>query len=846
MKNKTLKLLVVLMVIVMAVSVFAACTKDETPDETKAPEKTDEVEVTAEPEVTPEPVPVEPGANLKSITMIGVEEASAVTQLEAGAIDIYAGSLPGEYLTEIQEAGLEYSVSTGLNYEIMTNNAVTAEGFNPFSLREFREAMNWFIDRDYICSEIFGGAAIPRIFPIGSVAPDYARYVEYARAVEANYTYDKDRAVAQMDEALTAAGVEKVDGKYSYNGEEITLVFLIRTEDGIRQPIGDYVSNELESIGFSVERQYKTSGECYTLWGLTEPTEGQWHLYTGAWGASGLARDSAIYFHDFTSPDSRYGYMPWTAFTIDEADNAILDRLANSDFTTMDERAELFEQAFAIDPHYAQRIWLCDGLAYTPWNGNISTSYNLSAGVDGSNMTAYTMKDSEDGDVVWANSSAPLINPVNPVAGTNWTYDAQYINFTQDYLAIADPFTGLSYPKRISGADVVIESGLPVSQTYDWVNLSFEDEIKVPSDAMYRFNIETETWDLVGEEEVTAKSKVVYYFGEDLSEYSWHDGTAITLADIMMKMVMDFATGTEGSALYDESVAASFQSGLPYFKGWRIVSEDPIVIEYYSDNFFLDAENNVTDLGTCSWTYDSTGAQASWSAVAAGNDVVLKGLAAWSEVASAENDTIEWLNYLDGPSVEYLKDSYTELAASSYIPFEATMGAYITAEEAKAAYENGLAFHEANGHFFIGCGPYYVSHVMSTEGSITLTGYENYKEDRHRWDFLSAPKIATVEFDGPASVTADAEAVFEVYVEDPNGDAYPADEITSVKYLLFDSTGAIAEVMDVVAAEDGLYEIVLSADTIAKLGSGACKIEVVVSPKSVAAPTILPAEFVVD
>jgi peptide/nickel transport system substrate-binding protein len=877
-RNKAFKAIVFVLVLIMALGVFASCKKDGS---TTTSENA--------------------GANLNSITMIGVEEASAVTQLTAGAVDIYAGSLPGEYLQEIKDADLNYCTSTGTNYEIMTNNAVTNEGFNPFSVREFREAMNRFLDRDYICSEIFGGAAIPRIFPIGSVAPDYARYVEYARAVEANYTYDKEAATAVIDEAMTGAGVEKVDGKYTYEGEPITLIFLIRTEDGLRQQIGDYVANELESIGFTVDRQYKVSSECSAIWAGTDPVEGQWHLYTGAWGASGLNRDSAIYFHDFTSPDSRYGYYPWQAFVVDEADNEILTKLANSEFSTMEERAELFKKAFELDPYYAQRLWLCDGLAYTPWNDNITTSYNLSAGIDGSTMTAYTIKDSTDGDVVWANSSPPFVNPVNPVAGTNWTYDSQYINFTQDYLVIDDPFTGLSYPKRIDGADVIIKSGLPVSQTYDWVNLSFEDEIAVPEDAMISFDIDSELWDLAdadylagkvteaeealaaaqetadagpqseeqtqesldaavtaAEEDLaaaqevadrgymTAKSKVVYHFGEDLSNFTWHDGTEITLADIMMKMIMDFEVGTEGSALYDESVAASFQSSLPYFKGWKIVSEDPIVIEYYSDNFLLDAESNVTDLGTCSWTYDSTGAQASWHAVAAANEVVKNGLAAYSEPAASENDSVEWLNMLDGPSVDYLKDAFTELADSSYIPFEPTMKDYVKAKDAKAAYENALGFYEENGHFFIGCGPYYVSSVMSTEGSITLTAYPDYKEDKHRWDFLSEPKIASIEVDGPSSVSSDEEAVFEVYVDDPNGDVYPADEITSVKYLLYDSSGSIAEVSEVESTEDGLYTITLSTDTITSLGEGSSKLEVVVSPKSVAAPSIVPTEFVVD
>lgn len=906
------KLLAILMVMTLVISLASCKGDDKTSDEpTKVEDKNDATsggEAEVEKEEPAEDVDMsKTGAKLDSITMIGVDDAAAVTQLEAGAIDIFAGSLPGEYLEEIEAAGLNYAVSTGLSYEIMLNNADTVDTagtFNPFAIREVREAMNWLLDRDYICKEIFGGAAIPRQFAISSASPDYARYIDYARIAEAEYPFDQNRAVEQIEAAMADAGIEKnADGKYVFNGEPIVLKFYIRTEDGLRQPTGDYVSNQLEDIGFTVDRIYRVSAECSPVVFGSEPLNGEWHLYTGAWGASGLARDTGIYFHDYVSPDSRYGYNPWTAFKISDEYNEILTKLANNVFTSMDERAELFEAAFAEHNYWATRIWIADGLAYTPWNTNVSTSYNLSAGVDGDNMTAYTMEfnDMDGGDLVWGNSAPPFVNPVNPIAGTNWTYDSQYLNMTRDYPVIADPYTGLRYPKRITSGEVVVQTGLPVGKTYDWVDLSFEDEIKVPADAMIDWDVASSTWinadadyfamkvakaeeavaaaetaladaadddakalaeagvasakqDLEAAQAaadmgyLTAKRKSVVTFEEGLSGLTWHDGTPVTLADIMMSNIMVFETAYEESPYYDPYVAPAFLSSQPYFKGWRIVSEDPITIEVYSESFMLDAENNITELGSPSfnWTYDSTGAQSSWHGIAIGNRVMEGGKAVYAEGTADADDTVEWMNYLDGPSLEFLATATDELIAESYVPFEATMGKYITAEDAKAAYEATKAFYETNNHFVVGNGPYYISNVLSTEGSITLSRYEDYIEASNRWAFLSEPKIAAVELDGPSSVTVGSEATFEVYVSDPADAAYPIADITFVKYLLFNSKGEIIAVEEVTSDTDGLYEIVLSESVTKELGEGSCKIEVVVAPKAVAAPTILQTEFLAE
>jgi peptide/nickel transport system substrate-binding protein len=330
MKRNLYALLALVMVASM---VLAACgpSATATPEEPVAPlPATDEpaVPATDEPAAPPteEPAPAttRKGGWLDEIAMSVVDAGSAVTQISAGSIDIYAGNLATpQDLAAIRDAGLENSEQFGLFYEI-TFNPIGPEfpatgKFNPFVSAKVREAMNWLIDRNYINQEVYGGVGIPKFLPITGGFPDYARYVDLARAVEAKYAYDFDKANEVISAEAEALGAVKgADGKWTYNDEPVVLIFLIRTDsDGTRVPVGDYVANQLEAIGFTVDRQYKTSSEASPLWVLGNPADGLWHLYTGAWGVSAISRDQGSNFQFYYTPQSSYAFSPlWQAYDV--------------------------------------------------------------------------------------------------------------------------------------------------------------------------------------------------------------------------------------------------------------------------------------------------------------------------------------------------------------------------------------------------------------------------------------------------------------------------------------------------------------------------------------------------
>ena len=197
--------------------------------------------------------------------------------------------------------------------------------------------MNWLVDRDYINQEIYGGASLPKWFPITSGFPDYAKYVDVIRPLEAKYTYNLEQAQAVITEEMEAMGASLVDGVWNYADEPVELIFLIRTDgDGTRRPIGDYVANQLEEVGFMVDRQYKTSSEASPLWVLGDPNDGLWHLYTGAWSVASVDRDQGDDFQFYYTQQSAYAFSPlWQAYNVSDADLEVTEALANNTYSSV-------------------------------------------------------------------------------------------------------------------------------------------------------------------------------------------------------------------------------------------------------------------------------------------------------------------------------------------------------------------------------------------------------------------------------------------------------------------------------------------------------------------------------
>lgn len=965
------KLYAILGVIMVAALVLSACT---TP--TAAPTAAPEVPVATEAPV-PEPEPTEAAAScvalaaaapttdrkggwLDEIVVSVVTSDSAVTQIEAGAIDIYANGLSSKDLPAIQEAGLSYSTASGLYYDMQYNPTVFTDEnlLNPFSNRKIREATNWLFDRDYINQEVYAGGALPKFFAITTQFPDYADLADVARKLESYYAYDLEKAREVISAEMVGMGAELVDGKWNYKGAPVTLINLIRNDsDGTRIPIGDYVSTQFEEIGFVVDRQYKTSREAGAIWMSGDPYAGQWHMYTAAWSATVLDRDQSNIFQEMYLDSSAQGIPVFLANVSDPEFKTLGDRLAQADFKTVEERHDMMARALELSLQDSFQVFLIDGKNFIPYRTDMIATSDLAAGIEGAMIWPYTVRfeGSEGGTVRWATQNL-YGEPWNPIAGSNWAYDQGVIRATSSGDVMYDPYTGLVWPLRIACADVEVQEGLPVGKTLDWVNLKFSPEIAIPDDVWADWDATTQKfltiaemkgqveaaqsqaaaieaaqpeveakaaelieafdtatltvetldaltleyiafasekygveWDVTGflasetpgevewidanlavddvegrkgelewwfgyvvdntdptaellglasRDYTSALRKTTVYYPTDLFEsVTWHDGSNLSIADVVMGMIMTFDRAKTDSAIYDPQSVPGYLPFMEQFKGMKIISTDPLIVEYYSDAYSLDAELNIPTLFP---TY--TFAEGSWSMIAVSNLAEAAGEIAYSADKALAKE-VEQTSWIGGPTIEVLAKYVDQALADGFIPYEATMAQFLTKEEAVARYQALKDFYAKQGHFWIGTGPYYVDQVFLTEKSLVLKQYAAYPDFADRWANFGEPKLAEVEIDGPGQVKIGEEAVFDVYVS-YEGVPYEADEIKVVKFLLYDAKNQIVKVAIVEATEDGLYKIVLDAETTKALEAGANKLEVAVVPITVSQPTFESVQFV--
>jgi peptide/nickel transport system substrate-binding protein len=816
---------------------------------TRIVEETITEEVVVEVTAVPEPVD-RTGAWLD--TVVFVEEPSsdaAVTRLEAGDIDVFAYNVAEPDIAQriFDSDILVYETAYGnfndLTFMPSTNPTFNDGRLNPFYSDKIREAMNWLIDRDYICQEITGGLAVPRFVPVNYASKDSALLADVIAAVALKYAHNPDKAVEVINAEMEALGAEMVDGKWNYNGEPVVLIALIRVEDE-RLEIGDYVSNLLEDIGFTVQRDYKTSAEASPCWLRGDPEEGCAHFYTGGWVSTAISRDAGGNFSYYYTPDG-LPFPPWQAYSPTPEFYDVATRLTNNDFATMEERRDLMAQAIEMCLLDSQRIWLKDDVGVAPHVADISLASDLSGSIYGSSLWSQTMRrEGQVGGSVTIAMPSIMTEPWNAIAGTNWVYDMMPIRGILDRAVVPDPFTGLQQPNRLTKAEVFIQEGLPVDIALDWVTLEFVDEIVVPDDAWADWDAENQVFITAGErftETATAMSKVVMYYEDDLfDKMTWHDGSPLTLGDFVMFMIIQFDRAKEASPYYDESAVPTFQTWLSAFKGWRITSEEPLVIEYYTDAFGLDAENNITNF-RAAWSEYNQG-QASWHNLVPGLRADAAGEAAFSP-DKADALGVEWLSYIAGPSLEIMKAQLDAAQEEGFIPYAPTLGQYISAEEAATRYANLQEWYRRYGHFHIGTGPYFLQRAFPVEGTLILQHYDVYPDPATKWDRFATAPIPEVLVDGPGNVTMGEEATYDIVVTLQDA-PYAVADIDMVKYLVFDATGELVYVAEAEAVEDGLWQATIGADVTGGLAAGSNQFAAIVVSKRALVPVTETLQFV--
>ncbi len=505
----------------------------------------------------------------------------------------------------------------------------------------------------------------------------------------------------------------------------------------------------------------------------------------------------------------------------------------------------MMRQALPLANEMSTRVWVTSRTTLVPFSDRVSVTTDLAGGVSGAALWSKTIRFADEvGGSMTIGLPSVFTEPWNPIAGSNWVFDRMVQRGLGEPSLYTDPNTGLSIPNRVERAELVVKEGFPIDVSLDWVDLSFAPEITVPDDAWVDWDAENQVFITAAEkftETQTAVYKSTIYFPADMfTTVTWHDGSPLSAADFVMSMITNFDLGNPASPYFNEDLAPGLEQFMSAFKGTRIVSTDPLVIEYYADNAQLDAENTASYITW--WPGSYAYGDAAWHNMALMLRGEENGGFAFTD-AKATANSVERTNIIAGPSLEILASELLSATAESYIPYAPTLGQFVTADEAAARYTNLAEFARRYGHYYIGTGAYFLKGVFPVEGQAILEHYGAYPDAANRWDRFSAPAIAEVEIDGPSRVTIGEEAAFDVYI-DVFGGPYAMADIDNVQYLLFDATGAQVETGVAEAVEDGVWQVTLSTDTTTALAEGSNRLEVVVVSKLVAIPSLAQYTFV--
>ncbi|MGD9675844.1 MAG: ABC transporter substrate-binding protein [Candidatus Bipolaricaulia bacterium] len=682
---------------------------------------------------------------------------AAVARVDAGDADVFIFGITDATLFGQVRANpnLSYVRNVGSTSEITLNPVgPTFPGtgkLNPFSVPRIREAMNWLIDRDYVANEIMGGLAIPKYTSLSAPFADAkVRYADIYEEIVDTYAPDRAKATAIFDEEMPKLGAVKTDGKWMYNGEVVNLICLIRVEDERRQ-MGDYVAGLLEDLGFETTRLYRTGAESSPIWMNSDPALGQWNLYTGGWVTTAIARDQGTNFAYYYTKIGRSDPL-WQAYENQPAYMAVAEKLWNNDFNSMDERRDLFEEAMWSAMKESQRIWVVDRTAFSPFIPEFKVAADVAGGIYGSQAWGYTAHfvdaagARKEGGTLRVLVNSMLSNPWNPIAGSNWVYDMFPIRGTGEYAYVRDTRDGLVWPLHFERAEVFALEGLPIGSDprHTWCTLTFVPEIQVPADTWYDFDATTQKWITVGEafpEGTTAKVKSVIYFPDDLYDTPLHDGSKVSLADIVMAMIIQFDRPKPESKIYDESAVPAYKSYMTIHKGYRIVQKSPLIIEYYSDSFQLDAEITSYAFGIAGgsvvFPYYAQG-PGFWHTLTLGILAEEEGLLTFSNTKADRLGTT-WASYIAGPSIEILAAKLAECKASAYRPYLPTMEEFLPASEAVVRWTRLESFYKTYGHFWVASGPYMLERAYPIEKVVMLKRFADYPLPSDTFTFLIDP-----------------------------------------------------------------------------------------------------------
>ncbi|MEM1993880.1 MAG: ABC transporter substrate-binding protein [Nitrososphaerales archaeon] len=717
-------------------------------------------------------------------------DEEAITKIQTGEAHMrWWGLRTIEAVKKAQEAGLNILESPSGAYDILVNPVPFREGFNPFTISEIREALNYLIDRSFIANEILKGLAVPRWTLHRSFSPDYARNIVFMKSLESKYAYDFDKAKMIIFESMGKAGATFEEGKWMYNGKPVVIKFSIRVED-LRRAIGDYISSQLEKVGFTVERMYQRAAVAFGIVYSGNPADGAWNLYTEGWAYTGISayEDTDAYFY-YVSPgtDAVHTVYKPSPLLVDVA-----TKLNEGKYADLDERSGLVRSANELALKDSVRIFLVDQLEAFPYSKTLQIGVSdLYAGPYGVLFGRSMRFVDKVGGEAKIGSRVMFVSSYLAMPGSgggtdigfNWLFDGLVFNNLFDPGVWVHPHTGRYMPIRTT---FNVQTG----------------GVKVPEDAL-TWSWEQGKWVAVGKN-VTAKSKVT--FTATLGK--WHDGANVGKEDIMMFIYEILGIATPGSPIHDPAaISPAVQTFTNTFKGVKWLSDNvyEIYLDYtHPDETFIAAQADVFPFMP-------------WQVYALVNALYQDKKAAFSETTATELGVTQ-IDLTKGDTLPLLKEYFSKMAPSYIHPAVKDF-----VKDASSRWNSLKAFSDKYGHYLVMSGPFFIERVDPVAAQVILAAFRDYPYTADKWDYLLKPRVPTIGVEVPNEVVPGLPALINVT---SRVEGKPYSDV-NVQYVLEDPNGVVVESGLASAKGAGVFTVEFSKEVTSKLTSGIYKLTII-------------------
>lgn len=812
------------------------------------------------------------GSFLDSLTFITVpSQVDAIQRVVAGDIDIHGYQVTGGTVQLLDQNNIPYNKAFS-GYRGLLYNPVdySSDGrFNPLGDKIIRQAAQKLCDKDLWANEYLVGNALPMYSAVLPTAATYPAIIVEATKTKIAFAFDEALGLQMINDRMLELGaVKNAAGNWTMANTVtgvsyvIEVVGTIRVSDE-RLQMGDYFCDQLEKAGFTTRRIYGGGGDLYNYWGLSIPSDLTYNFYTEGWGSSGISLTSASNWAQMYT-DITGGGFPYDDMTRAWCDDtfgvgfyqAALDIYVGN-YDSAEARLDLFRTCEALARENPTHVWAWNNASAYMIPEGMFVIHDLAAGTFIHMFVAQSLRyvDADGapilgGDMVVSNQEF-LVNAINPIDGSNWTYDFMFMRPTQDFPIRTHPHTGIPIPHMVEKAEIVVLTGKPViidDTTVEdgWCTLEFVDSIAVPGDAWADWDavnqvfIPVSTYYPGGVTDVASKVTLTYPAWLLDGTVKWHDGSALSMADLICGMIVGFPfdQAKPESEIYDQYRVSDYETGMSTFRGLKIVQTTPqLIVEIYDSAISLYAETIAANQSGILWPQSQAQSyEPAWHQFAVGYYTEAAGLGAFGS-AKATDLGVDWISYVDGPQLQLLLGNLGTAISEGFLPYAPTLGQYVTTQEVIARYQNLSDFAAEYGHLWIGTGPMILSQVDTLAGITVLINNPDYfyAADHYLgrgYDVVAIPDVAA---SGPDTVEIGTEAVFDVAIT-LNGEAYPSANIKEVIYLLIDATGQIAYDGAGAVAGDGAATVTLTAAQTATLASGANRLEVVVVVKTVVLP----------